>query len=139
MDPFLVTVGVVGLVSSLASLSMKLHELRNDFQDATSDIPQFSHEINNPTPILKRLHDSRKKGMWNNSLQTDLAGVLQYINAAVIETELHLKGAAGRKLKGAYWALSGKKQFQHLESYKSILNLTLTLSRICMIINFQMQ
>jgi uncharacterized protein YoxC len=132
MDPLSITAGVVGILSSLTSLSIKLNEIRHDFQDAASDITDLNHEVNDLTQILKRLEEARKNGMLNETLQTDLGGVLERLNSAVVETESHLTASAGKRLKGAYWAFSGKKQFQklcrRLESYKSTLNLTLTLS-----------
>lgn len=132
MDPVSITVGVIGLLSSLSSLSTKINELRTDFHDADSDMTQITHEIGHLSQILKRLEDAWKRGLLNQSLQTDLSGVLHRLQTIVIETELHLKRAAARTLRGVHWAFSGKKQFQQfcrrLESYKSTLNLSLTLS-----------
>ena len=132
MDPLSITVGVVGLLSSLTALATRLNDLHTDFQEAESEITQLTHEINDLTQILNQLEDTRQRGILNRNLQSNLGGVLQRLQTVIIEIEVHLRNVAARRLRGAYWALSGKKQFQQLcrrlESYKSTLTLALTLS-----------
>lgn len=134
MDPLSISFGVVGLLASLTSLSTKLNEIRTDFQDAESDMTHITHEINDLSQILRQLEVAWRSGTLHQSLQSDLSGLLHRLQTIVIETENHLKGAAARRLRGTYWAFSGKKQFQQLcrriESYKLTLNLSLTLADV---------
>ncbi len=137
-DPFGITAGVIGVLSSLITLSMRINDFRKDVQDAESEIRQLTHEVDDLTLILKQLEDAKARGKLPGNLTNDLVTLLQRLNTAVIETELHLKGAAGKKLRGAYWAFTGKSQCnqlcRRLESYKSTLNLTLTMADVCVTI-----
>jgi len=67
MDPVSIIAGVIALLTSLASLSFKLSELRNEFQDPISDIPRLAHEFDDLTQIFKRLEDTQKIGINRSS------------------------------------------------------------------------
>ncbi|KAK6333227.1 hypothetical protein TWF718_011048 [Orbilia javanica] len=133
MDPLSITAGVFSLLSSLAALSMKINDFREDFEGAESEIRGLIEELDSLGLILKQLEGSCKA--INKNLVDDLSKILQRLNTAVIEIQLFLTTTLGKKLRGPFWAFTGKKQCgqfcRRLEAYKSTLNITLTLASIC--------
>ena len=132
MDPLSITTGVVGLLSSLTTLSIRINEFRKDVKNATTETSQLTQEVDGLTVILKRLDETRGSLNLPNNLANELGSILQASNRSVIEIELFLKRVSSKRFPGPYWAFSGKSECQKhcrsLESYKSTLNVTLTLS-----------
>ncbi|KAK6502805.1 hypothetical protein TWF481_007850 [Arthrobotrys musiformis] len=132
MEPLPTNGGVLNLLLSLAKLSQTINDFRDRFQSAEPEIRQLMDEanmINSLSLTLKHLDDSQ--GAISRDLASDLGSVLQGINATVIETEVFLTTALSKKFQGVYWGFTGKKQCaqfcRRLESYRSTLNITLTL------------
>lgn len=134
MDPLSITTGVLGALSSLTALSMKINDFRKDVQEAGTELQLLTQEVSSLTLILKQLDEAKNQGKLARTLTQDLDKVLQNLNKTTIETELFLKATQSRTLKGVYWAFTGKSQCvqfcRRLESYKSTLVLTLTLSNV---------
>jgi hypothetical protein len=134
MDPLSILTGVLGALTSLTTLSMRINDLRHAVQEASTDLQLLTQEVTALTLILKQLEEAKRQGKLARTLTRDLDKVLQGLNKSAIETELFLSGIQTRKLKGVYWAFTGKTQCvqfsRRLESYKSTLVLTLTLSNV---------
>lgn len=58
MDPFSITVGIVGLVDGGLSLSKDLKSKIDDFRNAERDVIELAHEIDLCTTLLDVLGDS---------------------------------------------------------------------------------
>ncbi|KAK6363115.1 hypothetical protein TWF730_000562 [Orbilia blumenaviensis] len=133
MDPLSITAGVFSLLSSLAALSMKANDFCEEFQGAELEIRGLTEELNSLGSILKQLE--RNCRSISKSLVEDLNKILQQLNTTVIEIQLFLKSALGKRLRSPFWAFTGKKRceqfLRRLEAYKSTLNITLTLASIC--------
>ena len=134
MDPLSITVGVVSLMASLTTLSVRIAEFSLDLRESPSEIRELGEEINDLQLILKKIEDARSRGTLAGNLTTDLGMVLKRLDTTVIETELLLKKCMAMKIRAAYWAITGKKQClqlaRRLDSYKSTLGLALTLSDV---------
>jgi len=133
-DPLSIAAGVVGILASLTALSMRVQEFRKDFKESSTEIRQLTREISDLTLILGRLDEARSSLSLPHKLGDDLRSVLQDLNSVIVEADIHLRKASERKLRGAYWAFTGKKECvelcRGLESHKSTLNLALTLSSV---------
>jgi hypothetical protein len=131
-DPFSITAGVIGLLSSLATLSTQINDFRRDFKGASLEVSQLAQEVDDLAQILQRLDEAQVSRSLPMNLAKNLGNVLGNLNRYVIQIELHLKRVSGKKMKAAYWAFTGKKEYlqlcRGLESYKSTLNIILTLS-----------
>jgi len=134
MDPLSITSGVISIISSLAALSMKINGFYGDVQGAALEIQQLTHEVQDLTLVLKNLEDAQAKGILPHSLKNDIGTILRRLDGTVSETALFLDRTKKRKLQGVYWAFTGKNQCsqfcRRLESYKSTINVTLTLSSV---------
>jgi hypothetical protein len=138
MDPLSITSGVIGIISSLAALSMKINDFYGDVQGAALEIQQLTHEVQDLTLVLKNLENAQAKGILPHNLKNDIGTILRRLDGSVSETALFLDRTKKRKLQGVYWAFTGKNQCsqlcRRLESYKSTINVTLTLSSVYVII-----
>ncbi|KAF3923325.1 hypothetical protein ABW21_db0203337 [Orbilia brochopaga] len=134
MDPLSITAGVFSVLSSLATLSLKINDFREDFQEAEGEIRRLTDQVDALTLNLKQIEEAQSRGLIASRLRDDLSKVLQRLNTTIVETELFLKAAYARNFRGACWAFSGKKQCaqlcRRLESYKLTLNITLTLCNL---------
>ncbi|EPS37735.1 hypothetical protein H072_8549 [Dactylellina haptotyla CBS 200.50] len=132
MDPLSITTGVVGLISSLASLSLKINDFYDDFRSADAEIRDLTTQVDSLGLTLKRLDDI--KGAIAPNALNDLSKILQRLGTVINEIELFITTTSARRLRGSYWALTGKKQCiqlgRRLDQYKSTLNITLTLVTI---------
>ncbi|KAF3924408.1 hypothetical protein AA313_de0206136 [Arthrobotrys entomopaga] len=130
MDPLSITSGVLSVLSSLLSLSIKINDVREDFQEAESEIQQLMTEVDTLNLALKQIEQAESRGAIPSSLRDGLRKILQQLNITVVETELFLKSSMTSRLRGASWAFSGKKRSnqlcRRLESYKITLNITMT-------------
>ncbi|KXJ90101.1 hypothetical protein Micbo1qcDRAFT_176655 [Microdochium bolleyi] len=122
-DPLTIFGGVIGILSSLTSLSTKINELRQDVQGARSEIRELADKVDDLALVLGHLKVAKEQGLVFHSLERHLGSVLQRLDAA------------DRKLSaGMHWAFSGKSQClqlcRRLEFYKSTVNVTLMLSSI---------
>lgn len=133
-DPLTITTAVIGVLSSLTTLSIRTNEFRKDFTEASIEITSVNREVNDLALILQRLLDTRGSLSLPADLSRDFARVLKDLNRAVSEIDAFLTKTSNRKLRSAYWAFSGKRECiglcRGLESYKATLNLTLILSSV---------
>jgi hypothetical protein len=51
MDPLSITVGVVGLLSSLTTLSIRINEFQKDFSESSTEIQQLTREVSDLTQL----------------------------------------------------------------------------------------
>lgn len=125
MEPFQVSAAVLGLLSSITTLSIRLNEFRQTWSEAVTEIDGLVGELSDLTLILKQLQEERSAQAMPN-----LGSVLQNCNRTVISAELHLQKAFGRKFRGMYWAFTGKREClqicRSLEAHKSIINIAMT-------------
>lgn len=133
VDPTSITTGIVGILSSLTTLSMRINDLRKDFKGAADEINQLTREVDNLRLILKRIDEQNPLQIPPN-LANELPSILSTLNTSIVETDILLRKVSQKKFRSAYWAFSGKKECtelcKKLESYKSTLNLALTLSTV---------
>lgn len=91
MDPFSITVGTIGLISSLTTISIKLNELRIDFVEAKTEIDSMLREFTDLSSILARLQNSGRASDLPGTLSRDLFGVLTNCNRTILEAETLLQ------------------------------------------------
>ncbi|KAK6530789.1 hypothetical protein TWF281_007625 [Arthrobotrys megalospora] len=134
MDPISITAGVLSITSSLVTLALKINEIRETLQEASSEIQQLTEEVDSLKLILKQIDEVHSQGGIARNLIEDLATVLQRLNSTVVETDCFLRDVLKKSFRAAFWAFSGKAksvQFcRRLESYKSTLSMTLVISTI---------
>ncbi|KAJ6257505.1 hypothetical protein Dda_7290 [Drechslerella dactyloides] len=135
-DPFSITAGVLGILAAITDLSLKFHQFQETFTEATSEVGRINDSLSEFAIILKHLEDVCASGDIPNPLRTSLSVLLDRINLTVMGMDVYVRTALKRKKlwRGAHWVFSGKEQCrqlqQHLDSYKSTLNITLTLADI---------
>jgi hypothetical protein len=133
MDPLSIAAGVFGLASSIATLTLRLNELRRDFVEATSDIDDFTKELTAFSVVLNQLRNTNVV-FPTTTMSNDLSKILGDINRVLFSAEKHLETASTRKLRKMSWALSGRKEYlsicRGLESYKLTLVIAITLSSV---------
>lgn len=101
MEAFPIVVGVVSLLSSITSLSMRLNEFRDNYTEAVSEIDALNHELSDLSTILKRLHEVGGTAAVSN-LGKDLNSVLENCNRTVVATDLLLQKACTRRFRAVY-------------------------------------
>jgi hypothetical protein len=133
MEGFSIVAGVFGLLSAITTLSIRLDEFRTTYTEAVSEIDTLNQELNDLSTILKRLHEAEETFAVSNLAQ-DLHGVLENCNRTVVATDILLQKAYSRRLRGLYWAFSGKRECMQLcrglEAHKSTINIAVTLTSL---------
>ncbi|KAK6499116.1 hypothetical protein TWF481_011687 [Arthrobotrys musiformis] len=132
VDPLSITAGAFSILASLTTLSMKISEFCQDFSGAKLEIQGLTEEVNTIGLVVKQLNGNCN--FVNKELIGDLSKVLQGLNTVIIQTQLFLSESLGRKMRGTFWAFSGKKRCadlcRRLEAHKSTLSVTLMLVSI---------
>ena len=132
MDPFSLTVGAVGLLTTVTAFLVKADAFRRNFSEARSEINRISGNLTELSLLLGRLAEAREINALPNHLSRDLSAILENCKRTIIEVETHLENSSNRTLRGAAWAYSGKKRCiescQRIESHKQTLNVALTLA-----------
>jgi hypothetical protein len=132
-EPFSIIAGVVGLLASITTLSVRIGEFSANINDAKKDMQSVTRELESLALILPKLQNEFKISptSLSSQLRTDLGNVLQACNRTVVELEILLKKCSTRSLKSFQWAFSGRRECGSLrgslEAYKSTIHLTLTL------------
>jgi STAND-like protein len=133
-DPFSITVGVIGLLSSLTSVSIQLNELIRDFSEAENDIELLLRELTDLTSALPGLQEVQASSLLQDNLSRDLEGVLENCGRLAVKAEVYLRKSSNRKFRGLFWAFSGKKECRQmcrgLEAHKATLSITLNLCSV---------
>jgi len=78
-DPFSITTGVFGILSTLASLSIRINEFRHDFAESVREIDRLTKEVGDLTGVLQQLQ-ARASLRLPNNLSQNLGAVLQDLN-----------------------------------------------------------
>jgi Fungal N-terminal domain of STAND proteins len=127
MDPFSITVGVVGLLSTLAGMSVQINDMRKEFVEAENEIDALLRELTDLSNVLSKLQNCHL-GLPDN-LSKDLALLLRNCSSTATEAEIHLRKSSARRFRAAYWSFSGKKEClqlcRSLEAYKATISITL--------------
>jgi hypothetical protein len=127
MDPFSITVGVVGLLSTLAGMSVQINDMRKEFVEAENEIDALLRELTDLSNVLSKLQNCHL-GLPDN-LSKDLALLLRNCSSTATEAEIHLRKSSARRFRAAYWSFSGKKEClqlcRGLEAYKATISITL--------------
>jgi uncharacterized coiled-coil protein SlyX len=132
-DPLTIIAGVVGILSSIATLSARITAFGSEVADAKKDMQRVSQELESLALVLSKLQDSYKAApdSLSPSLAVGLGEVLQNCNKTVVELEILLQKASNRQMKSLNWRLSGKRESDSLRdslaAHKSTLGLTLIL------------
>jgi len=131
MDPFSITVGAVGLLSSLAALLVKLNELRADFVEAETEIDAMLQAFTDLTGILTRLQNSGETSSLPGNLSKNLASVLSNCNKTAVEAGVLLRNASMHRMRRVYWASTGKKEcvglYRGIKAHKATISIALNL------------
>jgi hypothetical protein len=130
-DPFSITVGVIGLLSSLAGMSVQLNDLRKSFAEAEDEIDSLLRELTDLTNVLSRLQNTQGELTLPDNVLCDLAVLLRNCSSTATEAEIHLRKSSTRRFRAAYWTFSGKKECiqlrRGLEAYKATISIALNL------------
>jgi Fungal N-terminal domain of STAND proteins len=128
-DPFSITVGVVGLLSTLAGVSVQLNDMRKEFMEAENEIDSLLRELTDLTNVLSKLQAAQGGLSLPHTLSRDLAGLLRNCSDSATEAEIPLRKSSARRFRAAHWSFSGKKEClqlcRGLEAYKATLNIAL--------------
>jgi hypothetical protein len=128
-DPFSITVGVIGLLSSLAGMSVQLNEMRKEFVEAENEIDALLRELGDLTNVLSKLQNAQGELGLPDNLSRDLAVLLRNCSSTATEVEIHLRKSSARRFRAAYWTFSGKKEClqlcRGLEAFKATISITL--------------
>jgi hypothetical protein len=136
LDPFSLTGGIIGLLSSLTSLSIIVNEIIKDFVEAKTEINVLFRELTDLTNVLTQLQTTKGYLRLPNNLAEDLTGILRSCSDTAEEVGFLLRRSAvkRRPVRGAYWACIGKKEClqlcRGLEAHKATVNIILSLCSV---------
>jgi hypothetical protein len=133
MDPLSITTACVGLVTTIAKVSITVNGFVREVRDARGDLDAVSRELLSLKTVLELLSDDAETstgGGFPQSLIKQISGILKNCHGVLgqIESSLQNHSGAGVK-KGVKWSLSGRddmnKLRSSLEAHKSALDIAL--------------
>ena len=132
MDPFSLTVGCVGLLSSIIDLSKTASKFAIDFRDARKDMESVRHELTSLQLCVETLHDdlSQPEINYPQNIQRSLHDVLHNCDGVTGELKSLLdkfsSNNIGRRIQ---WTVTGqdgvKKLRDTLEAHKQTIEIAL--------------
>ena len=138
MDPLSIAAACVGLVSTITKTSLSITTFVREVHDATRYMDAVSRELLSLRVVLETLSRGITppgRGTYPPSLAAQIPSILVNCNDVMAQLDRILKKHSGRSaMSGAQWSWVGKRGADHLrsslESYKSVLSLTVELSAL---------
>ena len=129
MDPLSIAGGCVGLVASIAQLSVVINGFVRGVRDARGDLDAVNRELLSLKTVLELLADdvsATSKAPLPDTLQRQISGIVTNCGGVVADIEETLQKYDG---KSVLWTISGKgdmaKLRSALEAHKSALDIAL--------------
>ena len=131
MDPLSITTACIGLVGSIANVSIQISDFVRGAREARGDLDLISRELVSLKTLLDILsEDARTGNGFTESLAKNLSGILESLGGVLKQIEVEIQKHAGGSLGPAVkWSLSGREEANKLRSslevYKSTLEIVL--------------
>jgi hypothetical protein len=102
MDPSSLTAGVVGLLVSINTLSMR------------SDIHKMTSDLRDLCVVLRRLQEAHEIQALPETLSDALRDSIISLGVTLRDVQEFLHKSCSRRLRGTAWAFSGRKQCREI-------------------------
>jgi len=128
-DQFSIAPGCIGLVASITTLSLKLHDVGGSVKGAASQMTSVKTELENLTRVLLQIQDIPNEVLLPITISKSLGKILQNCATTLRAAETKYQALKRSRLRPLQWVRSGKKDtvdlLRQIEAYKSTVTTTL--------------
>src|SRR6266511_2567598 len=115
MDPFSISTASVGLIASIAALSVQINTFVSQVRDARKDMEAISHELSSLSMFLGMLRVDSTEFKYPESLQQNLVAVMQNCDYVTRQMQdLLQRFSSGRLGRRMQWSVSGRYDMNKL-------------------------
>lgn len=135
MDPVTITGSCVGLLSSIATLTIHITRFVGDVRDSRKDMDSVRRELSSLSFCVESLIDdtSGDSTLYPDSLKLNLISVLTNCDGVMTEMNSLLESLSSKTLgRRVQWALSGQDEMNklrsRLEAHKATIEIALDMA-----------
>lgn len=141
-DPLSIAASCVGLLSAIATATVRINGFVRTARDARPDLNAVSRELSSLRTVLELIQADAEESQNQlpESIINHLCEVLTNCNGAVADIEKILKKyEKNDAMTSGRWAMSGKGDVEklrtHLEAHTSALSLVLNMMNLCVVLS----